>query len=112
MDPMLVSVCLGCLAGEASSVSPNSLPVMGSMDAPCLSFPIVLSPIGDIPYNHCLPAPGSCSATLDSQQPSKAEGPPSMALKVTTEPCLWSSIYSINAVILMCVSVFCYACFA
>uniref|UniRef100_A0A8C6NF31 Uncharacterized protein n=1 Tax=Melopsittacus undulatus TaxID=13146 RepID=A0A8C6NF31_MELUD len=105
--------CVLGVSGRGGIFSaPHSLPVMGSMDALCLSFPIVLFPAGDIPYNHCVPVPGSCSATPDSHQPSKAVGPPSMVLKSITEPPFWSCICSINAITLMCVNVFFYAHFA
>uniref|UniRef100_A0A8D0EP62 Sodium/mannose cotransporter SLC5A10 n=1 Tax=Strix occidentalis caurina TaxID=311401 RepID=A0A8D0EP62_STROC len=49
---------------------------------------------------------------LSSQQPSKAEGPLVTALKDTTEPPFWAHVCGINAVVLMCVNIFCYAYFA
>uniref|UniRef100_A0A672UJD9 Sodium/mannose cotransporter SLC5A10 n=1 Tax=Strigops habroptila TaxID=2489341 RepID=A0A672UJD9_STRHB len=39
-------------------------------------------------------------------------GSPTMALKDTTESPFWSRVCSINAVILMCINIFCYAYFA
>ncbi|NXF57072.1 SC5AA protein, partial [Ciccaba nigrolineata] len=47
-----------------------------------------------------------------SQQPSKAEGPLVTALKDTTEPPFWAHVCGINAVVLMCINIFCYAYFA
>ncbi|XP_051634082.1 sodium/glucose cotransporter 5 isoform X4 [Manacus candei] len=58
------------------------------------------------------PPDGSCSSNPDIQQPSKAVGPPAVALKDTTEPPLWARVCGINAVVLMCVNIFCYAYFA
>ncbi|XP_064529402.1 sodium/mannose cotransporter SLC5A10 isoform X2 [Pseudopipra pipra] len=58
------------------------------------------------------PPAGSCSSNPDIQQPSKAMGPPAVALKDTTEPPLWARVCGINAVVLMCVNIFCYAYFA
>ncbi|XP_027512412.1 sodium/glucose cotransporter 5 isoform X2 [Corapipo altera] len=58
------------------------------------------------------PSDGSCSSNPDIQQPSKAVGPPAVALKDTTEPPFWARVCSINAVVLMCVNIFCYAYFA
>ncbi|KAM6244463.1 sodium/mannose cotransporter SLC5A10 isoform 3-T3 [Spheniscus humboldti] len=58
------------------------------------------------------PPDGCCSAALGSQRPSKAEGPPAAALKDTTEPPFWARICGINAVVLMCINIFCYAYFA
>ncbi|KFM12441.1 Sodium/glucose cotransporter 5, partial [Aptenodytes forsteri] len=47
-----------------------------------------------------------------SQGPPDAEGPPAAALKDTTEPPFWARICGINAVVLMCINIFCYAYFA
>ncbi|XP_027539502.1 sodium/glucose cotransporter 5 isoform X1 [Neopelma chrysocephalum] len=58
------------------------------------------------------PPDGSCSSYPDIQQPSKAVGPPAVALKDTTEPPFWARVCDINAVVLMCVNIFCYAYFA
>ncbi|XP_068886424.1 sodium/mannose cotransporter SLC5A10 isoform X2 [Aphelocoma coerulescens] len=58
------------------------------------------------------PPNGSCSASLDTQQPPKAVGPPAMALKDTMEPPFWARVCGINAIVLMCVNIFCYAYFA
>ncbi|XP_057237287.1 sodium/mannose cotransporter SLC5A10 isoform X2 [Malurus melanocephalus] len=58
------------------------------------------------------PSDGSCSASLDTQQPPKAVGPPTVTLKDTTEPPFWARVCGINAIILMCVNIFCYAYFA
>ncbi|XP_071427652.1 sodium/mannose cotransporter SLC5A10 isoform X2 [Pithys albifrons albifrons] len=58
------------------------------------------------------PCDGSCSASLDIQQPSKAMGPPAVPLKDTTERPFWARVCGINAVVLMCVNIFCYAYFA
>ncbi|KAJ7403958.1 hypothetical protein WISP_147967 [Willisornis vidua] len=58
------------------------------------------------------PCDGFCSASLDIQQPSKAMGPPAVALKDTTERPFWARVCGINAVVLMCVNIFCYAYFA
>uniref|UniRef100_A0A663F8H3 Sodium/mannose cotransporter SLC5A10 n=1 Tax=Aquila chrysaetos chrysaetos TaxID=223781 RepID=A0A663F8H3_AQUCH len=44
--------------------------------------------------------------------PSKAKGPPAVALKDATEPPFWARVCGINAVVLMCVNIFCYAYFA
>ncbi|NWV22910.1 SC5AA protein, partial [Origma solitaria] len=54
----------------------------------------------------------SCSASLDTQEPSKAVGPLAVALKDTTEPPFWARVCGINAIVLMCVNIFCYAYFA
>ncbi|NWX23296.1 SC5AA protein, partial [Aegotheles bennettii] len=90
-----------------------------SMDALCLSFPGAVPPMGrwgflqpPVPNTHHHSMPGTCSATLDTQQPSKAEGPPAVALRDTTEPRFWARICGINALILVCVNIFCYAYFA
>ncbi|KAK2543671.1 Slc5a10 [Columba livia] len=58
------------------------------------------------------PTNGSCPATPGSQQPSKPERPPVVALGDPTEPPFWARVCTINAVILMCVNIFCYAYFA
>ncbi|XP_063198800.1 sodium/mannose cotransporter SLC5A10 isoform X3 [Chroicocephalus ridibundus] len=55
---------------------------------------------------------GSCSATLGAQQPAKAEGSPSTALRDAMEPPFWARVCGINAVVLMCINIFCYAYFA
>uniref|UniRef100_A0A8C0F166 Sodium/mannose cotransporter SLC5A10 n=1 Tax=Bubo bubo TaxID=30461 RepID=A0A8C0F166_BUBBB len=65
-----------------------------------------------VPHTHPLSVPGPCSATPGSQQTPKAEGPPVTALKDTTEPPFWAHVCGINAVVLMCVNIFCYAYFA
>ncbi|KAM6079232.1 sodium/mannose cotransporter SLC5A10 isoform 3-T3 [Theristicus caerulescens] len=58
------------------------------------------------------PPDGSCSATAGSQQPPKAEGLLAAALKHAMEPPFWARVCGINAVVLMCVNIFCYAYFA
>lgn len=70
------------------------------------------SPWLSVPNTHRRSAPGSCSATLSRHQPSKAKGPQAVALKDTTEPPFWARVCGINAVVLMCVNIFCYAYFA
>uniref|UniRef100_A0A663F8I7 Sodium/mannose cotransporter SLC5A10 n=1 Tax=Aquila chrysaetos chrysaetos TaxID=223781 RepID=A0A663F8I7_AQUCH len=70
------------------------------------------SPWLSVPNTHRRSAPGSCSATLGRHQPSKAKGPPAVALKDATEPPFWARVCGINAVVLMCVNIFCYAYFA
>uniref|UniRef100_A0A803YR60 Sodium/mannose cotransporter SLC5A10 n=1 Tax=Meleagris gallopavo TaxID=9103 RepID=A0A803YR60_MELGA len=60
------------------------------------------------PHNHCLSLPGSCSAALGSRQAT--EGLP--ALRDTTESPFWTRICSINAIVLLCINIFCYAYFA
>ncbi|XP_073217892.1 sodium/mannose cotransporter SLC5A10 [Lepidochelys kempii] len=59
-------------------------------------------------------APGTCPGMdfFRSSQGAKAEGPPAKALRDATEAPFWARICCINAVILMCVNVFCYAYFA
>ncbi|KAM7152816.1 sodium/mannose cotransporter SLC5A10 [Macrochelys suwanniensis] len=59
-------------------------------------------------------APGTCPCMdfFCSPQGATAEGPPAKALGDTTEAPFWARICCINAVILMCVNVFCYAYFA
>uniref|UniRef100_A0A8C5TMW3 Sodium/mannose cotransporter SLC5A10 n=1 Tax=Malurus cyaneus samueli TaxID=2593467 RepID=A0A8C5TMW3_9PASS len=52
------------------------------------------------------------SQDLDTHQPPKAVGPPTVTLKDTTEPPFWARVCGINAIILMCVNIFCYAYFA
>ncbi|NXH35968.1 SC5AA protein, partial [Myiagra hebetior] len=50
------------------------------------------------------PQPSVCGTT---------RGPPdAMALKDTTEPLFWAHVCGINAIVLMCVNIFCYAYFA
>ncbi|XP_053936477.1 sodium/mannose cotransporter SLC5A10 isoform X2 [Cuculus canorus] len=58
------------------------------------------------------PPDGSCSAAPGAQQPPKAQGPLAVALRDTTDPPFWARVCSINAVILMCINIFCYAYFA
>ncbi|XP_017678743.1 PREDICTED: sodium/glucose cotransporter 5 isoform X2 [Lepidothrix coronata] len=70
------------------------------------------SPGLSVPHTHCISVPGSCSSNPDIQQPSKVVGPPAVALEDTTEPPFWARVCSINAVVLMCVNIFCYAYFA
>uniref|UniRef100_A0A8C5TPX0 Sodium/mannose cotransporter SLC5A10 n=1 Tax=Malurus cyaneus samueli TaxID=2593467 RepID=A0A8C5TPX0_9PASS len=70
------------------------------------------SPGPSVPHNHPISVPGSCSASLDTHQPPKAVGPPTVTLKDTTEPPFWARVCGINAIILMCVNIFCYAYFA
>ncbi|KAM6379621.1 sodium/mannose cotransporter SLC5A10 isoform 2-T2 [Pluvialis apricaria] len=55
---------------------------------------------------------GSCSAAAGTQQPAKAKGSPSAALRDTTERPVWARVCGINAVVLMCINIFCYAYFA
>uniref|UniRef100_A0A669QH94 Sodium/mannose cotransporter SLC5A10 n=1 Tax=Phasianus colchicus TaxID=9054 RepID=A0A669QH94_PHACC len=69
----------------------------------CLSFPMVFCP-----HNHCLSLPGSCSAAPGSRQAT--EGLP--ALRDTTESPFWTWVCSINAIVLLCINIFCYAYFA
>uniref|UniRef100_A0A8C4WL53 Sodium/mannose cotransporter SLC5A10 n=1 Tax=Gopherus evgoodei TaxID=1825980 RepID=A0A8C4WL53_9SAUR len=59
-------------------------------------------------------APGTCPCmdSFCSPQGAKTEGHPAKALRDTTEAPFWARICCINAVILMCVNVFCYAYFA
>ncbi|XP_053898981.1 sodium/mannose cotransporter SLC5A10 isoform X5 [Malaclemys terrapin pileata] len=59
-------------------------------------------------------APGTCPGMdfFCSSQGAKPEGPPAKALRDITEAPFWARICCINAVILMCVNVFCYAYFA
>ncbi|XP_039348237.1 sodium/glucose cotransporter 5 [Mauremys reevesii] len=59
-------------------------------------------------------APGICPCMdlFCSAQGAKTEGPPAKALRDITEAPFWARICCINAVILMCVNVFCYAYFA
>ncbi|XP_048817828.1 sodium/glucose cotransporter 5 isoform X5 [Lagopus muta] len=51
---------------------------------------------------------GSCSVALSSQQAT--EGLP--ALRDTTESPFWTRVCSINAIVLLCINIFCYAYFA
>ncbi|XP_069726096.1 sodium/mannose cotransporter SLC5A10 isoform X2 [Phaenicophaeus curvirostris] len=55
---------------------------------------------------------GSCSSALGTQQPPKAEGPLAVTLRDTTDPLFWARVCSINAIVLMCINIFCYAYFA
>uniref|UniRef100_A0A674JSK8 Sodium/mannose cotransporter SLC5A10 n=1 Tax=Terrapene triunguis TaxID=2587831 RepID=A0A674JSK8_9SAUR len=59
-------------------------------------------------------APGTCPGMdfFCSPQGAKPEGPPAKAPRDITEAPFWARICCINAVILMCVNVFCYAYFA
>ncbi|KAH1183944.1 sodium/glucose cotransporter 5 [Mauremys mutica] len=59
-------------------------------------------------------APGICPCMdlFCSPQGAKTEGPPAKALRDITEAPFWARICCINAVILLCVNVFCYAYFA
>ncbi|XP_067390463.1 sodium/mannose cotransporter SLC5A10 [Emydura macquarii macquarii] len=59
-------------------------------------------------------APGACLCrdSFCGPQGVKAEGPPAKALRDTTETPFWARVCCVNAVILMCVNVFCYAYFA
>uniref|UniRef100_A0A8C0QQX6 Sodium/mannose cotransporter SLC5A10 n=1 Tax=Chelonoidis abingdonii TaxID=106734 RepID=A0A8C0QQX6_CHEAB len=75
------------------------------------SVPLILSPsVTDSQEG----APGTCPCmdSFCSPQGVKTEGPPAKALRDTTEAPFWARICCINAVILMCVNVFCYAYFA
>ncbi|XP_075624070.1 sodium/mannose cotransporter SLC5A10 isoform X3 [Balearica regulorum gibbericeps] len=58
------------------------------------------------------PPDGSCLAAPGTQQPSKAKGPSATSLRDAAEPPFWARICGINAVVLMCVNIFCYAYFA
>ncbi|KAM6249957.1 sodium/mannose cotransporter SLC5A10 [Porphyrio hochstetteri] len=58
------------------------------------------------------PPDGSCSAALGMQQPPKAKGSQAMSLRDAAERHFWAHICSVNAIILMCVNIFCYAYFA
>lgn len=118
----MVSVSSGVSGrGHIFSV-PHSLPVMGIRTAwiPCASVSPGLchlpgcgrSPRLPVPHTCHLSVPGSCPATPGSQQPSKPERPPVVALGDPTEPPFWARVCAINAVILMCVNIFCYAYFA
>lgn len=118
----MVSVSSGVSGRGGIFSAPRSPPVMGSRMAwmprasvsrgPCHLPGGGRSPWPSVPHTHCLSVPGCCSAALGSQQPSKAEGPPAAALKDTTEPPFWARICGINAVVLMCINIFCYAYFA
>lgn len=67
--------------------------IPGAPTAPCLSFPVV-----PCPHAPRLSVPGPCSATP--------------ALRDTTEPPVWARVCNVNAVVLMCINIFCYAYFA
>lgn len=67
--------------------------IPGAPTAPCLSFPVV-----PCPHAPRLSVPGPCSATP--------------ALRDTTEPPVWAQVCNVNAVVLMCINIFCYAYFA
>ncbi|XP_054699271.1 sodium/mannose cotransporter SLC5A10 isoform X2 [Grus americana] len=58
------------------------------------------------------PPDGSCSAAPGTQQPSKAKGPSTTSLRDAAEPPFWARVCGINAIVLMCVNIFCYAYFA
>ncbi|XP_064009603.1 sodium/mannose cotransporter SLC5A10 [Pogoniulus pusillus] len=58
------------------------------------------------------PPDGSSSNTPGNQQPSNCEGLLVTALKDTRESHFWAHVCSINAIVLMCVNIFCYAYFA
>uniref|UniRef100_A0A8D0EN07 Sodium/mannose cotransporter SLC5A10 n=3 Tax=Telluraves TaxID=3073808 RepID=A0A8D0EN07_STROC len=118
-DPLMVSVTLGVSGSGGIFSAPHSLLLTGSRMT-CASVSLWLchlpgggwSPRLFVPHTHPLSVPGPCSATPGSQQPSKAEGPLVTALKDTTEPPFWAHVCGINAVVLMCVNIFCYAYFA
>uniref|UniRef100_A0A8B9CC65 Sodium/mannose cotransporter SLC5A10 n=1 Tax=Anser brachyrhynchus TaxID=132585 RepID=A0A8B9CC65_9AVES len=88
-------------------VCPQGYPARAASPVPprCLSFPVV-----PCPPAHRLSVPGPCSSAPGSQQPPTAEGPP--ALRDTTEPPVWARVCNINAIVLMCINIFCYAYFA
>uniref|UniRef100_A0A8U7N6A1 Sodium/mannose cotransporter SLC5A10 n=1 Tax=Corvus moneduloides TaxID=1196302 RepID=A0A8U7N6A1_CORMO len=119
-DPPMVSVSSG-VSGRGGSLSiPACNGQQGGIDTLCLSFLRTVPPArrwlslgsSSVPYTHRISVPGSCSASLDTQQPPKAMGPPAMALKDTMEPPFWARVCGINAIVLMCVNIFCYAYFA
>uniref|UniRef100_A0A8U7N532 Sodium/mannose cotransporter SLC5A10 n=1 Tax=Corvus moneduloides TaxID=1196302 RepID=A0A8U7N532_CORMO len=84
-DPPMVSVSSG-VSGRGGSLSiPACNGQQGGIDTLCLSF---------------------------LRTPPKAMGPPAMALKDTMEPPFWARVCGINAIVLMCVNIFCYAYFA
>ncbi|XP_075755894.1 sodium/mannose cotransporter SLC5A10 isoform X2 [Pelodiscus sinensis] len=58
--------------------------------------------------------PGACPCMdfFCSPQRAKVEEPPAEALRDTTEAPFWARLCCINAVVLMCVNIFCYAYFA
>uniref|UniRef100_A0A8C5X4M0 Sodium/mannose cotransporter SLC5A10 n=1 Tax=Malurus cyaneus samueli TaxID=2593467 RepID=A0A8C5X4M0_9PASS len=109
------------VGGSLLSPPPSPDQVSGvSSRSPCASVSPGLchlpghgwSPGPSVPHNHPISVPGSCSASLDTHQPPKAVGPPTVTLKDTTEPPFWARVCGINAIILMCVNIFCYAYFA
>uniref|UniRef100_A0A8C5TQG2 Sodium/mannose cotransporter SLC5A10 n=1 Tax=Malurus cyaneus samueli TaxID=2593467 RepID=A0A8C5TQG2_9PASS len=58
-------------------------------------------------------SPGLCHLPGHGWSPGpSAVGPPTVTLKDTTEPPFWARVCGINAIILMCVNIFCYAYFA
>uniref|UniRef100_A0A8U7N5C9 Sodium/mannose cotransporter SLC5A10 n=1 Tax=Corvus moneduloides TaxID=1196302 RepID=A0A8U7N5C9_CORMO len=111
---LLAAVTAAIVVGGSLLTSP------GGIDTLCLSFLRTVPPArrwlslgsSSVPYTHRISVPGSCSASLDTQQPPKAMGPPAMALKDTMEPPFWARVCGINAIVLMCVNIFCYAYFA
>uniref|UniRef100_A0A8C4ULP9 Sodium/mannose cotransporter SLC5A10 n=1 Tax=Falco tinnunculus TaxID=100819 RepID=A0A8C4ULP9_FALTI len=121
-DHLMVSVSLGVSNRGDIFSAPSSLPAMGSRTPwmPCASVSPGLchpqgggwSPWPSVPHTPRPSVTGSCSATPGSQQPSKAEGSSAMILKDAMEPPFWARVCSINAVILMCINIFCYAYFA
>uniref|UniRef100_A0A8C3J1N9 Sodium/mannose cotransporter SLC5A10 n=2 Tax=Charadriiformes TaxID=8906 RepID=A0A8C3J1N9_9CHAR len=118
-DTLMVSVSLGVSGRGGTFSAPCSLPVTGSRTAwmPRASVsPGSGHPPGGgqssrhpVPHAHHLSVPGSPSGT---QQPAKAEGSPSAALRDATEPPFWARVCGVNAIILMCINIFCYAYFA
>uniref|UniRef100_A0A8C8VKJ5 Sodium/mannose cotransporter SLC5A10 n=1 Tax=Pelusios castaneus TaxID=367368 RepID=A0A8C8VKJ5_9SAUR len=59
-----------------------------------------------------VPAACPCTDFFCGPQEVKAEGPPGKALLDTTEAPFWARVCCLNAVILMCVNIFCYGYFA
>lgn len=63
-----------------------------------------------------LHSPRFCARFLLSQpghpEPPKAMGPPAVTLRDPPEPPFWACVCGISARVPMCVSIFCYACFA
>lgn len=85
-----------------ASVSPGLCHSLGGGQSPQLSVSLTL----------CLSVLGSSSNTPGNQQPSNCEGLLVTALKDTRESHFWAHVCSINAIVLMCVNIFCYAYFA
>ena len=71
-----------------------------------------VSPQPPVPHARHPSVPGSRSVAPGSQQPAKADGPPATALGDATEPPFWACVCDVNAVVLMCVNIFCFAYFA